>query len=158
MAVGAVCYHFPPLEVRGFLLFSEKNRGNFLIFNFKREFPEQGYKSTKRMPVKSYPIENQTDKFCMPLKCLVQNMLFLLYKHSELNKTSCTNRKKKPESSQTPALRYYVKTKQKVLSIVQHHRHKQGNQFLVASLCIEHHTCTAGILELKDNRRGGVGV
>lgn len=78
------------------------------------------------MPVKSYSFENQTDKFCMPLKSLVQNVLFLLYKHTKLNKTSRTNRKKKPESSQTPALRYYVKTKLKYILIVQHHRHEQG--------------------------------
>ena len=95
-----------------FVVFRKKSR-KFLKFKVKGEFSEQAYKSTKRTPVKFYSFGCQIDKFCMPLKCLVQNVLFLLYKHPKLNKTSCTNRKKKPESSQTPALRYYVKTKLK---------------------------------------------
>ena len=113
MAVGAVCYHCPPLEVRGFLLFSEKIRGNFLKFKVKGELSEQAYKSTKVGIVKIYCFDIQTDIVCIVIKCLVQNLLFLLYKHSDLNKNTCTNGKKKPESSQTPALRYYVKTKLK---------------------------------------------
>ena len=68
MAVGAVCYHCPPLEVRGFLLFSEKIRGNFLIFNFKREFPEQGYKSTKPYHGIMYVFDTQTHWLCTPQK------------------------------------------------------------------------------------------
>ena len=68
MAVGAVCYHCLPLEVRGFLLFSEKNRGNFLIFNFKREFSEQGYKSTKLPLLWWYISDTQIHWLCTSQK------------------------------------------------------------------------------------------
>ena len=68
MAVGAVCYHCPPLEVRGFSFFQEKIRGNFLIFNFKREFPEQGYKSTKPYHELIYVFDTQIDWLCTPQK------------------------------------------------------------------------------------------